>query len=147
MGDHQTEIPTRNIASPGERLRLQRERAGVTQDDLAGRVGVRQPFISQIERGKRPLSGPMARAVARALSVPLAKLDPALAARHPDTLSVARCSMPGMLVPLDPLSAELAQGFGWCGQPIDYFQLGALAHHLAVDGVAISIRTDLPPLE
>ncbi len=39
----------------GEKLRIAREKAGISQADLARALGVGQPFVHRIERGIKPL--------------------------------------------------------------------------------------------
>ena len=51
----------------GRRLRLARERAGLTQSQLAEQLGVRQPYISQIERGTLNLTMSTIAALAQAV--------------------------------------------------------------------------------
>lgn len=53
-----------------DRLRTARERAGLTQEDIASRLGVTQSFVSKCERGERRLDLIEMRAWSRALGVP-----------------------------------------------------------------------------
>lgn len=53
------------------RLREARERRGVTQQDLARRLGVTQPFISKCERGERRIDVIELRDWCRALGISL----------------------------------------------------------------------------
>ena len=53
--------------SIGDNLKKKREEAGMTQVELAKRVGVSFPMISQIERGTKSLSLPLAKAVTEVL--------------------------------------------------------------------------------
>ncbi|MGL4551761.1 MAG: helix-turn-helix domain-containing protein, partial [Gemmataceae bacterium] len=55
----------------GDRLREERERLGLSQRQLAGRVGLYQSDISRIEKGGRPLALDEAVSLAAALGVPL----------------------------------------------------------------------------
>lgn len=63
----------------GERLRALREAQGLTQRELAQRVGVVASLISMIESGARPNPEySTIKRLARALKVPLSDLDPDL---------------------------------------------------------------------
>ena len=55
----------------GERIREARERAGISQEDLAVAVGKDQRAISEYENGKRKLSVTDLPMFARTLRVPL----------------------------------------------------------------------------
>lgn len=52
-----------------DRLRTARERAGLTQEDIASRLGVTQSFVSKCERGERRLDLIEVRAWSRALGL------------------------------------------------------------------------------
>jgi len=52
------------MADMGERLRLKRVELGMTQRELARRVGVRLATISDLERGKRDMTTEVARRIA-----------------------------------------------------------------------------------
>ncbi|MDR3089846.1 MAG: helix-turn-helix domain-containing protein [Desulfobulbaceae bacterium] len=62
-------------ATPGEVLRAMREVAGLTQEALAERVGVRRENISALERGKRPFGRAMAEKLATTLHCPAARFQ------------------------------------------------------------------------
>lgn len=51
-------------------VKLWRTQRNLTQDELAGRVGISKPYLSQIETGKRQGTVDTLRAIARALDVP-----------------------------------------------------------------------------
>jgi transcriptional regulator with XRE-family HTH domain len=51
-------------------LKLGRERAGMTQLQAAVRLGLSQPYLSQLERGRRPVTPKVARAAARLFQLP-----------------------------------------------------------------------------
>ncbi len=53
--------------SPGYYLRLYRQRAGLTQAELAGQIGIRQHHLSEIENNKRALGKMIARKLAQIL--------------------------------------------------------------------------------
>lgn len=58
-------------AALAERVRAARDRAGLTQVDLAREAGVSQPTLSRVESGERGVSLAEADALATALAVPL----------------------------------------------------------------------------
>ncbi len=66
----------------GERLERLRARAGLTQHALAGRLGVRQAFVSEYENGHRRLDVLELRAVADALGRPATAVVAQLDALH-----------------------------------------------------------------
>ena len=49
----QKSITSRNYALFIEHLRKAREQAGITQEDMAARLGETQSFVSKCERGER----------------------------------------------------------------------------------------------
>jgi transcriptional regulator with XRE-family HTH domain len=51
----------------GRSLRAARNRAGLTQAEVAARLGVTQVYVSYVERGLRNLTLPAAAALARAV--------------------------------------------------------------------------------
>lgn len=58
----------------GERLRLQRTAAGLTQAQLAAKTGLHRTFIGSVERGERNVSILNLRLLARKLRVPVGTL-------------------------------------------------------------------------
>lgn len=54
---------------PGLALRGARHKEGLTQTELANRLGIRQENLSKMENGKRPISKTMAKRFARILKV------------------------------------------------------------------------------
>lgn len=63
-------------------LRKARKAAGLTQAELAQRVGCDQSMISRIEQGKRPMTVDMLKVIARAVDLPAQALltdDPEVA--------------------------------------------------------------------
>ncbi len=50
-------------------LKGARKREGLTQADLAARLGISQTHISEMERGKRPIGKEMAKRLAKVLGV------------------------------------------------------------------------------
>lgn len=63
-----------NYLSAGYYLRLYRLRAGLTQSELAGHVGVRQHHLSEMENNKRVLGKALARKIAQELNCEYQKL-------------------------------------------------------------------------
>lgn len=64
------EIVRRELAGESP-IKLWREHRGLTQQELAGRVGISKPYLSQIETGKRQGTVETLSAIARSLDVPL----------------------------------------------------------------------------
>jgi transcriptional regulator with XRE-family HTH domain len=60
----------------GQNLRTIREGAGISQEKLAALAGLHRTYVSSVERGERNISLLNIERLARALSVPLAKLMP-----------------------------------------------------------------------
>ena len=58
----------------GKRIRMFRERQGISQEELAGRAELHRNYMSQIESGKRNLSIYRVVKLARALKVSPSKL-------------------------------------------------------------------------
>lgn len=58
----------------GERMRLLRTTKGLTQDEIAKRVGIKQPCVAQYERGSKQPTIPTAKAIAEALGVSIEEL-------------------------------------------------------------------------
>ena len=75
----------RNIV--GTRIRERRRALGVTQADLARRVGISASYLNLIERNKRGIAGPLLRRTAAALELGLDELDGAAERRLHDTLA------------------------------------------------------------
>lgn len=61
---------------PGNRLRMMRKMAGLTQQQLADQTGVSQPAISQLENGTLEMSFSWARTFARVLKCAFVDLIP-----------------------------------------------------------------------
>jgi transcriptional regulator with XRE-family HTH domain len=53
------------VETLSERLKLGRVGVGLTQVEAAARLGVSQPYLSQLERGHRPVTDSLARAAAK----------------------------------------------------------------------------------
>jgi DNA-binding XRE family transcriptional regulator len=64
------EILRREIAGESP-VKLWREQRGLTQQELAARVGISKPYLSQIETGKRQGTVETLSALARSLDVPI----------------------------------------------------------------------------
>jgi transcriptional regulator with XRE-family HTH domain len=61
----------RLMAEFGGSLRAARERAGLTQEQVAQRLGLTQSFVSHVERGRRNLTTTAMGAFARAIGCKL----------------------------------------------------------------------------
>jgi SOS-response transcriptional repressor LexA len=70
----QLPFPLEAGASLGQRLRFHRRRLGLTQIQLAGRAGINQGFLSEIERDHRKPSSATIDLLASALELPAAVL-------------------------------------------------------------------------
>jgi len=57
-----------------DRLRPGRERSGLTQVEAAARLGLSQPYLSQLERGQRAVTSSVARAAAKLYRLPATAL-------------------------------------------------------------------------
>jgi transcriptional regulator with XRE-family HTH domain len=64
-----------NISAPGANVALLRKSAGLSQHALARRAGISVSLLSKIEIGDRTLSPGVAAAIARALGVPIEKIN------------------------------------------------------------------------
>ena len=53
-----------------EQLKLGRKNAGLPQAQAAKRLGLSQPYLSQLERGRRPVTAEVARAAVRLFGLP-----------------------------------------------------------------------------
>lgn len=56
-------------SSPGNRLLGLRTREGITQKELAARLGIRQHHVSEMEKGTRAISVDMAKRIGEAYSI------------------------------------------------------------------------------
>ena len=59
----------------GPRIRERRHTLGITQAELAHRIGISPSYLNLIERNKRTVSGPLLRRAAQALGISLEDLD------------------------------------------------------------------------
>lgn len=57
-----------------EQLKAGRVKAGLTQMEAAGRLGVSQPYLSQLEKGERPVTQELARLAAAVYGLPATAL-------------------------------------------------------------------------
>ncbi len=56
-------------STPGRRLRGLRTREGITQRELAEKLGIQQHHVSEMEKGTRKISPAMARRIAKAYDI------------------------------------------------------------------------------
>ncbi|WP_165494893.1 helix-turn-helix domain-containing protein [Actinomadura roseirufa] len=73
--------------SLGGQIRFRRQAAGMSLDDLAGRVGVSRATLSKIERGERTPTLTAAVAIADTLGIPLPVLLEGDAAARPEVMT------------------------------------------------------------
>ncbi len=52
------------VGNIGDGIRIRRKNAGMTQEDLAGEIGISQPMLAQIERGSKVPSMILGRQIA-----------------------------------------------------------------------------------
>ena len=71
----------------GTRIRERRRQIGVTQAELARRIGISASYLNLIEKNKRGIAGPLLRKTADALSLRLDELDGATERRLHESLS------------------------------------------------------------
>src|SRR4051812_12984129 len=64
-----------NVSAPGTNVALLRKTAGLTQLALARRSGISSSLLSKIEIGDRTLSPAVAASIARALHVPIERIN------------------------------------------------------------------------
>ncbi|MGO9613809.1 MAG: helix-turn-helix domain-containing protein [Dissulfurispiraceae bacterium] len=70
-----SEDPKRVIAwAVGQRVRMERERQGLRQEDLAEKVGIKRPNIARLEKGRHLPSLQTVQKIARALNLDLGNL-------------------------------------------------------------------------
>jgi transcriptional regulator with XRE-family HTH domain len=89
------------LAMTSHELRDGRRKAGLTQVEAAPRLGVSQPYLSQLERGRRPVTPGLARAAAALYRLPATALP------MPATVKAG--------APVDP--GKLARQLGGLGYP------------------------------
>ena len=71
----------------GARIRQRRREVGVTQADLARRVGISASYLNLIEWNKRRIAGTLLRKIAEALELSLDELDGAAEKRLAESLN------------------------------------------------------------
>lgn len=64
----------RKLIAFGARLRQERQRVGISQEDLADRAGLHRTYVGAVERGERNISLGSMVTLADALNVPLTDL-------------------------------------------------------------------------
>jgi transcriptional regulator with XRE-family HTH domain len=75
-----------------EQFKAGRLKAGFTQVQAAARLGLSQPYLSQLEKGERPVTAELARSAAalyrlRATALPVSEIAPQGATANPDQLA------------------------------------------------------------
>lgn len=115
---------TAPCASLGARIRSAREAAGLTQEALAGKVGVSQTAVSYWEAGKRDCGIGDLLALASALGVPAASLLPGDARPEPVSGRLARVEVKGFR---DLGICRVTEGtFG--GEPVIHAERTPMSH-------------------
>ena len=71
----------------GTRIRERRRSIGITQVELARRIGISASYLNLIERNKRGIAGPLLRRTAEELDLSLDELDGAAERRLLETLN------------------------------------------------------------
>ena len=99
----------------GTRIREYRRQMGVTQAEMARRVGISASYLNLIERNKRRIAGALLRTVADNLGVSLEDLDGASERRLVETLRevASRPALAGQEVELDALGDLVGRYPGW----------------------------------
>lgn len=94
-----------------------RRKAGLTQVEAAARLGVSQPYLSQLERGRRPVTAPLARAATALYRLPATALP------MPDAVRLGAAADP----------ARLARQLAGLGYPaFEHLRSGSKANPAAV---------------
>ena len=99
----------------GTRIRQRRREIGITQVELAGRIGIPASYLNLIELNKRRIAGTLLRKTAEALNLELDDLDGAAERRLLETLTeIAHLPSLGALGIEDQRTGELIGRFpGW----------------------------------
>jgi transcriptional regulator with XRE-family HTH domain len=101
----------------GQELKDGRRKAGLTQVEAAARLGVSQPYLSQLERGRRPVTPPLARGATALYRLPATALPMPAAVKAG--------------APADP--ARLARQLAGLGYPgFEHLRSGSRANPAAV---------------
>ena len=99
----------------GSRIRQRRRELGVTQSDLARRVGISASYLNLIEWNKRQIAGTRLRQIAEALHLPLAELEGSSERRLAEALTeVARLpSLEGLEIEEERIGELIGRFPGW----------------------------------
>jgi len=91
------EDPKRVIAwAVGQRVRTERERQGLRQEDLAEKVGIKRPNIARLEKGKHLPSLQTVQKIARGLNLDLGNLMAVPAPSEEDMLEFREIAETGI---------------------------------------------------
>lgn len=134
--------PDPAAATPGGRLRLARERRGLTQVAVAEALGISPQALNNLERGRRSYSDGWALLAAGTLGWPVAELAPhleAVARPGPPAggITLARRDDGPGWAPLSPDDAARLGRVGWDRPAIDPADLPAVADLAARAGAAL----------
>lgn len=121
----------------GARIRRRRLDLGLTQRELARRLGISAAYLNLIEHDRRRIGGRLLNDAARALDIPSARLAQGAAGALVDDLRAAAAAEPDA-ADADPAQAEaLAAAFpAWAGL------IAAQARRIAAQGQAIATLSD-----
>jgi transcriptional regulator with XRE-family HTH domain len=75
----------------GERLRIYRNRAGMSQEELAERAGIHPTYVGQLERGEKNATLGTVEKIARALDLPFEILFESIVQGHTDNPVAREC--------------------------------------------------------
>ena len=116
------------MSDPAARLRAARDAAGLTQSALAARLGLAPQYLSDLERGRRPLSPRLALWIASTMGWAPGDLDPGLAGLGPPPDRIALDLRPdGLFHAASEADAVRLARVGWPAGPVAPSDLARLA--------------------
>ncbi|HTY51312.1 MAG TPA: helix-turn-helix transcriptional regulator [Steroidobacteraceae bacterium] len=119
----------------GAQFRTGRLHAGLTQAEAASRLGLSQPYLSQLERDERPFTEPLARVACRLFRLPVTALP------------VPQASFPAADADPDRLARQLA-GLGYPGfghlRPIETNPAAVVLETLVQKDLEVRLMEALP---
>lgn len=115
------------MTTPGERIRQAREAKGLSQTDLARRVGVKQPSIQNIENGRTKDPRKLME-IAAVLDIPLAELRPTMATLNRIVAQPPAVANPQADFPVFFASPAAGNDEGWVlsPEPVEYVERPSL---------------------
>jgi transcriptional regulator with XRE-family HTH domain len=124
-------------ATPGARFAAARGRAGLTQAEVARRLGLTPQRISDVEVGHRPATPQWCLWAAAVLGWPPGDLDPGLAGLGAPLDRIALEAHEGRYRPASAADAARLARLAWPAGPVPAADLGALAAAAARHGLAV----------